>query len=193
MKNIYELSKLGLKGNDVYVYLYLLQRTNIDTMITYPSVDTISADLQMNRKTVMACIKKLEEVKIVTVDRKNKKANRYTVEDYNPHDFEANTDYRNHAEKNQKIIKNEPKLVEDKKEKEIIIMNTSKNQEEAKMKKAKFTKPMELYKRYNKKAMEFEQAFMDGGFEDDKLAKKSKDYRKKADFYKSNSFIARKK
>lgn len=69
----------ALQGSDIKVYLYLCDRVNGRTGKCYPSQSTIAKECKLGIRTVGAAVRKLEQLELIRVQRRDRGSNVYEV------------------------------------------------------------------------------------------------------------------
>jgi len=76
---LWALAQSGLTRTEKHVLTVLAVRADIETFQCYPGVEKICHDTGLERKTVMAATKSLEIKGLVTIQRRRRMSNIYTV------------------------------------------------------------------------------------------------------------------
>lgn len=73
------LDELGLSAAEFRVLCALWRRRNPNTGQCNPGVDTIAAGCKMNRKTVFKCLKRLEDIELISREHRYRNANHFIL------------------------------------------------------------------------------------------------------------------
>lgn len=68
-----------LSGSDIMVYASLMSHMNNKTKECYPSIARIAKEARLSKDTVIKCLRKLEETKLISRKHTNGKVNNYII------------------------------------------------------------------------------------------------------------------